>query len=882
MTRSRRPFRSSTAAGAAVLALFLLVIPRPLSAAEGPSSEAPGTPVNPFASRTSEAPGTPGGTHDAPLAERHRTFLEEVDLLLTDREITAFLALGRDYQRDAFVERFWRERDPDPSTGVNELRRYWSQKIDQARALFGDLTGERSRQYLVHGPPPARLEIRCRRRDPQMELWFYPGGSDLTYNRYALIFYRKWGREFRSWYPSDGVDTLTETCPWSDLLIDEQDTLQQALGWIANVHWVHYMELLGRVLERPERSAEWVETFDSYSTDLPAGAAPLPAELDLAFPGRRGSRTLVRAIVLVPRTEVETVALERAPGPGSHHLSVNGEILTDDDRLFESFRYRFDFPAAGADTVDPAEATLPLVAERLLRPGEYRLILRVTDLGSEKVFRTESPLSVPEVTRVMPAAPPADAVSRLLVEAEAALAASEATGDATLRLVPPRGELLTGLVRFETIVGGEELVDRVVFALDGEPVLTKTRPPYGVELDLGELPRSRRVTATAYDAAGTVVAFDGLDANSGVNRFALRLLEPLPGRAYRESLPVRAQIEVPEGETIERLELYLEERLVATLYGEPWSQGLVLSADEEPLYLRASAYLEDGHSTEEVILLGPASRASEDGSPRFGGSVDVRMVELFVTVVDRRGRPVTGLDEGDFQVFEEGKEQTVLRFERVDDRPIHAAILLDVSASMDERLDGARQAALGFYQNVVDPIDRAALLTFNHRPQLSVPFTSELTSLATGLAALQAERGTALWDSVIYGLYSFNEISGQKALLVLSDGEDESSRFRFDEALELARRSGVTIYSIGLDLPRGDGRRQLRRLAEETGGRSFLVRSTDELPAIYRQIEEDLRAQYLLAYQSSNGSEGTGFRGVRVDLPEHDGLTVRTSTGYYP
>jgi Ca-activated chloride channel family protein len=836
----------------------------------------------------------PAATTDhAPLAERHQQFLEETDLLLTEEEIAAFLALGRDYQRDAFIERFWRQRDPNPDTGVNEMRREWRRRLDLVDNDFEGLDDPRSRHLLTHGIPTTRLPIYCRRQEPQIDVWIYAGGTELFGQPYALIFYRKWDQAFRLVYPGEGTGGLYEACPLQDLKLEEQDVLTTALKLVLGIYPRHYMETLAPAYERPDRGSEWVDTFESYSTDVPEDASPLPARLDVSFPGRQGSRTVVRATVTVPRELAGREQLEGLPGHGSHHLSVNGEILDDEGRLFESFRYRFDFPGLA-----PGDATaagdLPLVAERRLRPGDYTLILRVLDLPSGDVFRAEEPLTVPEVDRVLPAAPPDDAVSRAFADYRALLdeqaAAAGATGDgdaanpldeATLRLIPPRGELLTGMVRFETLTTGTDRFDRVVFAVDGEPVLTKGRPPYGVELDLGDLPRNRRITATAYDAAGEELAFDGIDLNSGSNRFALTLLEPRPGAPLGGDLPLRAQLDVPDGREIERLEVWLDETRRATLYDPPWRQSLPLAPGEAPVYLRAVAVLDDGHSTESVVLLGPAGA----GGASFGDSVDVRMVELYATVTDRQGRPIGGLDQGDFEVEEDGTPQRILRFERVADRPIHAAILLDVSASMEDRLDGARQAALGFFRDVVDPDDRAALVTFNDRPQLAVPFTAELPKLGTGLAALQAERGTSLWDSVIYGLYVFNGVAGQKALLVLSDGEDESSRFTSDEALELAQRAGVTVYAIGLDLPRGQGRRQLGRLAEVTGGRSFLIDGVGELPAVYRQIEEDLRSQYFLSYQSSAGSGGAGrdgFRRVEVEVGEPRGAEVRTSSGYYP
>ncbi len=195
----------------------------------------------------------------------------------------------------------------------------------------------------------------------------------------------------------------------------------------------------------------------------------------------------------------------------------------------------------------------------------------------------------------------------------------------------------------------------------------------------------------------------------------------------------------------------------------------------------------------------------------------------------------------------------------------------------------ARQAALAFLELAITPRDRATLITFNDYPHLAVKFTNDLTTLAGGLAGLKAERGTALYDSLVYALYYFNGIKGQRTVILLSDGVDENSRFDHERALEYARRSGVAIYAIGLDL-RGDeksGRKKLAQFAEETGGRSFFIDSAAELPAIYEAIQKELRSRYYLAYQSSNVSADDRFRAIEVKLPK-SGLEAKTLRGYYP
>jgi Ca-activated chloride channel family protein len=173
------------------------------------------------------------------------------------------------------------------------------------------------------------------------------------------------------------------------------------------------------------------------------------------------------------------------------------------------------------------------------------------------------------------------------------------------------------------------------------------------------------------------------------------------------------------------------------------------------------------------------------------------------------------------------------------------------------------------------------VVVFSDLPALAVPFTANHQVLAGGLADLEAEGETALYDSLVYTLHYFSGIRGKRALIVLTDGEDSSSRYSFDESLEFARRSGVAIYSIGLGRSgrQPEARMRLQRLASDTGGRSFFISRASELAAIYETIEEELRFQYLLAYQSTHEDDAYRQVEVRVVRPR---LDVKTIPGYYP
>ncbi|HEY7215439.1 MAG TPA: VWA domain-containing protein, partial [Thermoanaerobaculia bacterium] len=733
---------------------------------------------------------------------------------------------------------------------------------------FGSLEDDRARVLLLNGAPADRIVSQCSNLIWPVEVWFY-AGSDRMRSEFIVVFFRKWGAgPFRVWTPLDGIPALFNGSaansgePSLQAIVAgcrDGDKLAGGIGWVSR-QGLGYDLLQQRIMEKPhDQSGEWVSSFKSYSTDMPAGATPLPAKLDLEFPGRYQNRTVVQGVLSVPSDAAGKAALGSA---NTYNLQLNGEVLQD-GKLFDIFRYKFDFPPTAAASGE----NLPVIFQRYLRPGDYSMIVKLEDLNSGKIFRDERKITVPASDRVAPA-PPSETneeSARLLAEANAAIA----NGETSLKLIRPFGELQTGMQRFDTLTTGSN-IDQVTFALDGKPVLTKKRPPFSVELDLGNIPRPRNLSAVARDASGAEVAGDEMIINSAANRFQVRLVDPQRGKHYDRSLLARAEVKVPENQTVERVEFFVNETRVATLYQPPYQQPIALPKGEEIAYVRAVAYLADGNSTEHLVFVNAPENLSE---------VNINFVELYTTVLDKQRRPVEGLEAKDFAVSEDGARQEIARFEKVTDLPIHAAVALDVSASMEASLDRAKQAALEFFQQTIRPKDRAAVITFNDHPNLSVKFTNDVPALAGGLAGLKAERGTALYDSVIFTLFYFTGIKGQRALLLLSDGKDEGSRFTYDDALDYARRAGVTIYSIGL----GDDadKRKLSRLAEETGGRSFFLKSAEELPGIYATIERELRSQYLIAYQSSNISGGNDFRSVELKVGK-PGLEAKTIRGYYP
>jgi len=793
------------------------------------------------------------------LSQEFSDWLNEVDPLITTKERIEFLKLEKDYQRHAFIRYFWRSRDPYPQTARNELKDRWEARLDLARVRFGSLRDDRARVFLLHGPPQNAFLVRCTTTRTPAEVWIYTESEHVSFP-FLVLFVRPRGEgEARVYRPglmnSSHRNALGNA---RDCLNGER--LAQVLAFAEDPNSSYEQKLLQALAKPKPRSTEWVDNFAAYSTELPPGAETFDASLEVGYLGRHDNRTVVQGVVMI---EPEEVRVASFAGHESYDFLLNGEIVNNGD-LFENFRYQFGFPAGSF-----RQARLPLAFQRYLRPGEYTLVLRLEDLNAQEFYRSERKLTVPVMEDVYELPDEVDSeTARLFEEATAAIEA----GETTIRIVPPRGELQTGFVRIDTLASGD--VDKVRFLLDGRELMTRNRPPFNVEIDFGQFPRRHMLRAEAFGEEGEQVAFHEIELNSGRNRFDIRLLEPRRGQRYDRSLRARAEVDVPDGQELERVEMYLDDTLVATLYQPPYVQPIALPpSSEEISYVRAVAYLPDGRSTEDVAFV---------NAPEYLDEIDIQLVELYTTVLDQDGRPIQSLSEKDFKVVEDGVEQEIKRFERVEGLPIHAGILIDTSGSMRQSLSFVRQAALRFLEQAITPKDRAAVITFSKFPRLSVKLTNDLTKLGGGLAGLAPEGETALYDSLIFSLYYFTGIRGQRAILLLSDGQDESSQFSFEETLEYARRAGVTIYSIGLSLGSGDARSKLSRLSAETGGRSFFIHSAEELPAIYELLQEELRSQYLIAYQSSNTSESGDFRSVELQVREHPKAKANTISGYYP
>jgi Ca-activated chloride channel homolog len=288
-------------------------------------------------------------------------------------------------------------------------------------------------------------------------------------------------------------------------------------------------------------------------------------------------------------------------------------------------------------------------------------------------------------------------------------------------------------------------------------------------------------------------------------------------------------------------------------------------------------------------------RKNTAGSPFQPGQtlhVDVDLALLNVTVTDPYNRLVTGLEPDNFRVFEDNIEQEVITFSS-EDVPISIGVIFDFSGSMANKVAKAREAAVQFFKTA-NPQDEFFLVSFNERAELTSSFTNSVEDLQSRLMLTVPKGRTALLDAIYLGLSQMRGAhNAKRALLILSDGGDNHSRYNESDIKRLVKEADTQLYAIGIFDPFGDRSRTpeelngpslLSEITEMTGGRVFAVEKLEELPDIASKIGMELRNQYVLGYRPSNKAHDARWRKVKIKLRTPKGLpplSVYSKTGYY-
>jgi len=278
--------------------------------------------------------------------------------------------------------------------------------------------------------------------------------------------------------------------------------------------------------------------------------------------------------------------------------------------------------------------------------------------------------------------------------------------------------------------------------------------------------------------------------------------------------------------------------------------------------------------------------------PKQGLKLDVDLALVNVTVTDPYNRLVTGLDPDNFRVYEDNIEQEVVTFSS-EDVPISIGVIFDMSGSMTNKIGKAREAAIQFFKTA-NPQDEFFLVSFNERAELTSAFTNSVEDLQSRMMLAAPKGRTALLDAIYLGLSQMRGAkNGKRALLILSDGGDNHSRYNESDIKRLVKEADTQLYAIGIFDPLGyrnrtpeelNGPSLLSEVTEMTGGRVFAVENLNDLPDIASKIGMELRNQYVLGYRPSNKAHDARWRKIKIKLRAPKGLpplNVYSKTGYY-
>jgi VWFA-related protein len=295
-----------------------------------------------------------------------------------------------------------------------------------------------------------------------------------------------------------------------------------------------------------------------------------------------------------------------------------------------------------------------------------------------------------------------------------------------------------------------------------------------------------------------------------------------------------------------------------------------------------------------LLALQPLAAAATAESPpgQFTIRVGVDLVNVLFTVTDNNGRLVAGLGPEDFIVEEDGEEQEIQHFASENELPLTLALLVDTSPSVQPVFEEEKRTAGQFLNSILRQQDLALVMGFDREVTLMQDFTESSRLLGSAVADLEVGSGTSVYDAVYLASEErLQHEAGRKAIILISDGEDTTSRVRRNESLISAHQADAVIYSISNTLPRRGGLfglggsrggdiGTLRALSEETGGAVFEIDDRSDFEEIFATIADELRSQYSLAYVSTNPEQDGEYREIRIRPKDRD-LRVRARRGYY-
>jgi VWFA-related protein len=352
--------------------------------------------------------------------------------------------------------------------------------------------------------------------------------------------------------------------------------------------------------------------------------------------------------------------------------------------------------------------------------------------------------------------------------------------------------------------------------------------------------------------------------------FSIEITEPANQSVVVGKTKIVALVKIDQADLVARVEFLVGDDVIFVDKEPPYETLHDFGEESKSWIIRAVAYHRENVSVTDAVIT---------RRPVFTFVEHVNRVVMWVSATDKQGNFVTDLDREDFKIYEDGTEQKILDFYR-EDRPITMGILLDSSGSMDEKLDEVHEAARSFV-DTLRPEDRAMVIDFDDKVFLVEDLTADHELLKRAIMSTEAIGGTAIYDVLHAAYRKIGKLEGRKAIVLLSDGDDTASQFGHARVLEEAKSNTALIFAIGLG-GGGTGPRKgmLKEFSDYTGGRAFFVKKADELAQVYERIAEELRAQFFIAYSTTNEEWNGRWIKIKVESSRSD-LKLRARRGYF-
>jgi VWFA-related protein len=480
----------------------------------------------------------------------------------------------------------------------------------------------------------------------------------------------------------------------------------------------------------------------------------------------------------------------------------------------------------------------------------------------------------------------------LLIAAVSWSAEPEGDEGAVIRLLPLRDGVKGGKALVEMLLI-DPGVQTVVVYVDGEEAARRKFVPWEVKVKLASPAREQLIRAEALNERGEVVGSDEMKVNRVIRPLKVTLLSLAEAAG---SLGVEAEVSIPEEATLERVEIFLNDDLAETVTPEAVQDGRLDLSISRPApraedFVRVVAQLADGRSVEDTELVATSG---------FREEVDVRLVQLQVLVTDSQARPLKGLKKEHFQIREKKQVREAAGLFVADDVSLLFGLTIDSSGSMQPIWESTKQAAASFIDATLTERDQGFLIDFDTELRLVQGRTGEANLLRSGLEEFEPEGGTALYDAVLYSLLQFDRQQGRRGLVVVTDGFDVNSQSDPKRAVEFARKLGVPVYVLALEMSGagavrpgrgpsgamgggvggpGAALQTLHLLTDPTGGRMFRARTLDQVTNALSLINADMRNQYVLTYYTDTPPEPGKPPEVRVDVAGRKGVQVKVVFG---